>query len=1190
MPPLAHRPPGGRRGGGTSTIMLTWALLLLFAAASQQQSLHQVNKHDTLVASTHTPSPAPDRRNQAGRSPPEIPLLKHDVTTVKFRSTDDDTTHQKFNVLAPAHDVSAVRAPLAQSAESVSGLSALPQARLLRDWEAEDLVLIVTVDGQIQARSRKNGERALWILEPDSPMIQTIQHCHNKTDNDEDSACDHDYIFLVEPTKDGSLYILYKDPQTGLQRLHTTVRELALDTPNYLDNPPLVTVATQETTAYVIDAATGTILQQFSKDGGGFLDNEQEQKCRRLTGLELDDPACDSKGTINLGRVEYTIRISSRSPRQSLCTIKYSEWVPNKADADLQAQYVTPLDSLHIQTSFNGKIMGLDHTETKVHRWQGKLDTPVARIFDVVRPVNAMDDNANLVLLSRPLDSSSLAPTEFWRDDSLRSDKVFLNQTDAGMWYALSELSYPGVTAGAEQARVNWYHDSYPIDFQNRMDDLVGVHLIMGGQHQSPVRLTIEGRVPESGIVPEPEKALDPPPSTTTDALLSSVSNNWSVIINMILVGIVLMLLGVQLRIPAFLKLQRFLRKAGVEIIIDPNKSPLAPTSMEPEAEQAEVYVPEQPQPKPAEAVGEIVEVALATPTRSRTHSSTTAASSPKKDPKVDDEDENDTEGGSEDDKVPGPSETGDAGETKRKAKRGKRGGRKNKKTKSMNPEAMDDFTAMASEVTAKDGTQQVGKLKIDLSEDRCLGRGSNGTAVFPGTLDGREVAVKRLIRSANSLAAKEIKHLLSSDENAHVIRYFGKEESQLFTYIALDLFTTSLDQFIERPLQYPSLVKMPEGFDVKDCLLQITDGVSHLHSLKLVHRDIKPQNVLVKPVKTNRPTTGPPKLLFVISDFGLAKPLEEGPESTFAPTANHTAAGTTGWRAPELLVNYRDGIAAPSVGSTHSRSTNHSADGSTTVLDRPSGRRATKAIDIFSLGCVFYYVMTQGCHPFDIGGTSLGRDLNIKENRFTTEFLRLHDYQFDADDLVMQMLNHEPKHRPDTLAIRRHPYFWPVEDKLDFLCDLSDCYEKEKNSIKNIHDENAVRTEAELDSLTELAALQELGRDVIGPGHDFLKALPRSFINEMGKQRKYTGSKMIDLLRVIRNKKNHFWDLPEDVRDMMLALGQGADNGGEITKGYYEFWAKRFPALLVNCHCLIWERGLVERMGLGRYYVDARP
>lgn len=274
------------------------------------------------------------------------------------------------------------------------------------------------------------------------------------------------------------------------------------------------------------------------------------------------------------------------------------------------------------------------------------------------------------------------------------------------------------------------------------------------------------------------------------------------------------------------------------------------------------------------------------------------------------------------------------------------------------------------------------------------------------------------------------------------------------------------------------------------------------------------------------------------------------------------------------MLVHSRAAIAAPNANSTASRSTTHSSDG--TVLDPPSGRRATKAIDIFSLGCVFYYVMTQGHHPFDVGGTSLGRDLNIKENNFSTDDLRLQQYEYDADDLIMQMLKHDPKERPDTTEILRHPYFWDVADKLEFLCEVSDCFEREKNSINNIFDENAIRTPAEKESLEELAALEALSPNVIGPSRDFHRALPKSFINEMGKQRKYTGSKMIDLLRVIRNKKNHFHDLPDDVKEQML---------GGSTKGYYEFWAKRFPSLLINCHCLLLERDLVGRFRLERYY-----
>jgi serine/threonine-protein kinase/endoribonuclease IRE1 len=1188
-PPL--RPTAGRGGGSNANpkSMLTWAILLLLLATSQSQSVHQSDAPRRLVASTQSLRPESSRRPaRAGRSPAEIPLLKNDITTAKFYSTDEDTEHQKLRALAPAYDSlsgSAVRAPLVQqSIESPSrgGLSALPSARLLQDWEVENIVLLATIDGTIHARDRKTGNERWSLGIPNSPMIETIHHHVNRSDLDpEGSQYEDDYMFIVEPSKDGNLYVQHRDPRIGLQRLGVTVKSLAAQTPQFVDNPPIVTISSQETTAYIVDAATGNILQRFDKYRG-FSGDDQSRSCRRLSGFELDDPACDPIGTINLGRVEYTVQITHKITSQLLCTIKFAEWLPNRMDSDLQQQYLAPLDNYHIQSYYNGRIIGIDDTENgKIPRFTQIFDTPVARVFDVVRPLDNHDESTNLVLLSRPTDSPLLSSAEEWRNEIQRAERVFVNKTEAGGWYAMSELSYPGITSGAAPASSTWNYDALPLDLDGELDEIVGVHTLSGHESTTPGRLTISGPPPVTDLAEEAENAMAALESKIPPALLPVVSHPLMSVFNIICVSIFLFVVGLQMKSPIMVKLQRFLRKAGVEVAVEKIQAQTAsPTSAAHEAE--EVPVAGVADGKEATGVvSEVLENAITTPARSRAQSVAASVASPVKTARALDPNDDSSDGESEDEKDQPDSNSngaaeGDAQPRRRHAKRGKRGGKRNKKgKKTMNPEAMDEIEQLVAEIPTKDGLLQVGKLKIDTKEDRCLGRGSNGTAVFPGSLDGREVAVKRLIRTSNSLAAKEIKHLLSSDENPHVIRYFGKEESQHFTYIALERFTTSLDQFIERPLQYPDLVKLPEGFDVKDALRQITDGVQHLHSLKLVHRDIKPQNVLVKAVKSNRPTNGLPKLQFVISDFGLCKPLEEGPESTFAPTANHTAAGTTGWRAPELLVGSRSAVAALSASSNStSKSTTHSSE--TTVLDPPSGRRATKAIDIFSLGCVFYYVMTQGRHPFDVGGTSLGRDLNIKENKFSTEDLRLHDYQFDADDLIMQMLKHQPKERPTTDQILRHPYFWDVADKLEFLCDVSDCYEREKNSISNIHDENAVRTPAEKAALAELAALESLAPNVIGPAKDWLRALPKTFLTEMGKQRKYTGSKMIDLLRVIRNKKNHFHDLPDDVKEQML---------GGSAKGYYEFWAKRFPSLLINCHCLILDRGLVGRFKMERWF-----
>ena len=1166
--------------------MLTWAIILLFLAAAQTQSVRQSEITQRLVASTQALRSESSRRpTQAGRSPAEIPLLKNDITTVRFRSTDEDPNNHKLRALAPAYDSlsgSAVRAPLVQQSveSSPQGLSALPSARLLQDWEVENIVLLATIDGTIHARDRKTGNERWSLGIPNSPMIQTIHHKFNRSDMEADgSQFEDDFIFIVEPSKDGNLYIQNRDPHVGLQRLGVTVRSLAAETPQFVDNPPIVTISSQETTAYVVDAATGTILQQFDKYRG-FSATDHSRSCRRLSGFELDDPACDPIGTINLGRVEYTIQISHRTTNQPLCTIKFAEWLPNKMDSDLQQQYVAPLDNYHIQSYYNGRIIGIDDAESrKIPRFTQMFDTPVARVFDVVRPLDNHDESTKLVLLARPTDSPLSSSSEVWRNEMQRAERVFVNKTETGMWYAMSELSYPGVSSGAAPASSNWNYDTLPLDFDSDLEEIVGVHVLTGLENTAPIRLTISGP-PMTDVGEEAESAMAAFESKIPPALLPVVSHPLMSVFNLICVSIFLFVIGIQMRIPMMMKLQRLLRKAGVEVAVDNlHPQPVSPTSGMPEEQEIPVAVVEEK--STSATVSEVLENVINTPARSRAQSMATSIASPVKHARIVEPTDDSSEGESEDEKDQPEANSNETNENgaqarRRHAKRGKRGGKKNKKAqKTMNPEVMDANEQLVAEVPTKDGLLQVGKLKIDTKEDRCLGRGSNGTAVFPGSLDGREVAVKRLIRTSNSLAAKEIKHLLSSDENAHVIRYFGKEESQHFTYIALERFTTSLDQFIERPLQYPDLVKLPEGFDVKDALRQITDGVQHLHSLKLVHRDIKPQNVLVKAVKSNRPTNGLPKLQFVISDFGLCKPLEEGPESTFAPTANHTAAGTTGWRAPELLVGARSSIAAPNSSSaSHSKSTSHSSE--TTVLDPPSGRRATKAIDIFSLGCVFYYVMTQGRHPFDVGGTSLGRDLNIKENNFSTDDLRLHGYQFDADDLIMQMLKHEPKERPTTDQILRHPYFWDVADKLEFLCDISDCYEREKNSIPNIHDESAPRTPSERQSLLELDYLESRAPNVIGPSKDWLRALPKTFLTEMGKQRKYTGSKMIDLLRVIRNKKNHFHDLPEDVKEQML---------GGSAKGYYEFWAKRFPSLLINCHCLVLERDLVGKFRMERWF-----
>ena len=114
---------------------------------------------------------------------------------------------------------------------------------------------------------------------------------------------------------------------------------------------------------------------------------------------------------------------------------------------------------------------------------------------------------------------------------------------------------------------------------------------------------------------------------------------------------------------------------------------------------------------------------------------------------------------------------------------------------------------------------------------------------MYKGSLQGRAVAVKRLLNDFVTLASREVSVLQHADDHPNVIRYYYQEAHASFLYIALELCPASLADIIERPDQFRDIVV---AFEPKRALRQITAGLRHLHALKIVHRDIKPDNFLI--------------------------------------------------------------------------------------------------------------------------------------------------------------------------------------------------------------------------------------------------------------------------------------------------------------------------------------------------------
>ncbi|KAJ1841002.1 bifunctional endoribonuclease/protein kinase ire1, partial [Coemansia sp. RSA 486] len=280
--------------------------------------------------------------------------------------------------------------------------------------------------------------------------------------------------------------------------------------------------------------------------------------------------------------------------------------------------------------------------------------------------------------------------------------------------------------------------------------------------------------------------------------------------------------------------------------------------------------------------------------------------------------------------------------------------------------------------------------------------------------------------------------------------------------------------------------------------------------------------------------------------------------------------------------------------------------------------RRMTRAVDIFSMGCVFYYVLTDGDHPF---GDRLSREQRILAGTPDLRALESSDIPSatEAVDLIAHMVARLERDRPSAASVLVHPYFWDATQRLAFIQDVSDCLEAEARLIKAAREDiaeppkkpkpakkkggaNAAPAAAaaasempgshaisndSIDAIiaqlptTQAAAVRRAitlldlfeensefvmegppmadGFQMVGVPHSHAveameeavagtpvssKRPPRRIMwdrrldqhlrRDLGKFRKYDGTRLRDLLRIIRNKKNHYQDMPTPLREAL--------------------------------------------------------
>ncbi|XP_074253087.1 serine/threonine-protein kinase Nek1 isoform X8 [Saimiri boliviensis] len=243
------------------------------------------------------------------------------------------------------------------------------------------------------------------------------------------------------------------------------------------------------------------------------------------------------------------------------------------------------------------------------------------------------------------------------------------------------------------------------------------------------------------------------------------------------------------------------------------------------------------------------------------------------------------------------------------------------------------------------------------------IGEGSFGKAVLvKSTEDGRQYVIKEINISRMSSKEREESRrevaVLANMKHPNIVQYRESFEENGSLYIVMD-YCEGGDLFKRINAQKGVLFQEDQ---ILDWFVQICLALKHVHDRKILHRDIKSQNIFLTKDGTVQ-----------LGDFGIARVLNSTVELA------RTCIGTPYYLSPEICEN------------------------------KPYNNKS----DIWALGCVLYELCTLK-HAFEAGSM---KNLVLKIISGSFPPVSLH-YSYDLRSLVSQLFKRNPRDRPSVNSI----------------------------------------------------------------------------------------------------------------------------------------------------------------------------